>query len=325
MDNLNPAVQCLCYCALLPIIIPFRVTITLKHIVSRKKASWKNDVRPLPPKRKRRLSDSKFPSPSASSILRLKDRRADTATSTTPPCSFLTKLPLEIRLQIYEYVLGGNLLHLIQVPRRIAHVRCRREKFSDPLRECRPALRTPLNPRLCQVSNGNLALLKTCRQIYRESIEVLYACNAFDVNDLTTFVFFARSILPQRLASITALHLSWDLTSNVWRHGHVNNHQVWKTFWRVVAEEMHGLRDLVLRLKRGNPGVKISRYEPWVRPMCDVRGLRTARVEVEHQEKEEAEAKKLVKYLEKALRGEAESFSEKDGAEEEHRGRIATS
>ena len=317
MDNLNPAFQCLCYCALLPIIIPFRITISLKHVVKRKKDAWKNDVRPLPPKRKRRLSNAKPPLPlSTSCIPRLKEPRGNIENSS---CSFLTKLPLEIRLQIYEYVLGGNLLHLVQIPRRIAHVRCRLERPSDPLRACRPALRTPLNPWLCTVSTGNLAMLKTCRQIYRESIEVLYARNAFDVNDLTTFVFFARSILPQRLASITTLHLSWDLTSNVWRYGHVNSHQLWKSFWRVVADEMHGLQRLVLRLKRGSPGVKISRYEPWVRPMCEVRGLRSARVEVEHEKKEEAEARKLVRYLEKALRGEVGAFSEKDEAEEEDR------
>lgn len=322
MDNLNPAVQCLCYCALLPIIIPFRITISIHDVARRKKASWKNDVRPLPPKRKRRLSNEKLPPLSSSSIFRPQGPWAQTATSNKPLCSFLIKLPLEIRLQIYEYVLGGNLLHLIQIPRRIAHVRCREMKSADPLRGCRPALRTPLNSMLCTVSNGNLALLKTCRQIYREGIEVLYAGNAFDVNDLTTFMFFARSILPHRLASITTLHLSWDLTSNVWRYGHVNSHQLWKKFWRVVADEMHGLRELVLRLKRGNPGVKISRFEPWVRPMCEVRGLRSARVEVEHEKKEEAEARKLVKYLEKALRGEAGAFSEKDGADEEDQGVV---
>ena len=317
MDNLNPAVQCLCYCALLPIIIPFRVTISLKHHVKRKKASWKNDVRPLPQKRKRRLSDVKPPAPSTSSFLKLKDPRAQPAIPSTPPCTFLTKLPLEIRLHIYEYVLGGNLLHLVQLPRRVAHGRCRCEKPSDPLRNCRPALRTPLNPWLGRVSNGNVALLMTCRQIYRESIEVLYARNAFDVNDLTTFVFFARSILPQRLASITTLHILWDLTSNALRrYEHVNNHQVWKTFWRVVADEMHGLRELVLHLKRGNQGVKISRYEPWVRPLCYVRGLRSVRIELEPQEKEDAEAKKLVKYLETALREGAGAFSEKDGGVE---------
>lgn len=141
---------------------------------------------------------------------------------------------------------------------------------------------------------------------------MLYATNAFDFNDLTTFVFFARSILPQRLASITTLHLAWDLTSNVWRHGYVDSHQLWKNFWQIVAEEMHGLRELVLRLKRGSPGVKISRHEPWVRPMCEVRGLRSARVEVEHVEKEKAEVKELIKYLEKALRGEDGGLDEKE-------------
>ncbi len=310
---MNPALQCLqcvCYCAILPIIIPFRLTRSLNHLSKRKKESWKNDVRPFPAKRKRRLSDARTPTQSTGSIAKTNGPPANTNTADKPPCSFLTKLPLEIRLQIYEYVLGGNLLHLVHIPRRIAHIRCRHPEPSDPLRKCRPASRTPLNPWLRGVSTANLALLKTCRQIYCEGIEVLYASNAFDVNDLNTFVSFARSIMPKRLASIKTLHLSWDLTSNVWRYGHADSHQLWKHFWRIVAEQMHGLRELVLRLKRGSSGVKISRYEPWVRPMCEVRGLRSARVEVEHGEKEEADARALVKYLEKALRGEEGAFGE---------------
>lgn len=41
-----------------------------------------------------------------------------------PGCRLLNTLPAEIRLQIWTYVLGGQHLHLLQGPKRVAHIRC---------------------------------------------------------------------------------------------------------------------------------------------------------------------------------------------------------
>ncbi|KAL5341703.1 hypothetical protein BJX70DRAFT_24108 [Aspergillus crustosus] len=56
--------------------------------------------------------------------------------STSP---FLTKLPLEIRLMIYEYAFGEEVVHLVQVKDKIRHVRCNQSTSSlDKNRRCCP-------------------------------------------------------------------------------------------------------------------------------------------------------------------------------------------
>lgn len=259
---ITQVLESICFCVCLPIIVPIRATQLVKDVSSRKKSAWKNDVRPLP-RRRRRLSTGY-------------------SQQTNVNCHLLNKLPLELRLQIYEYVLGGNLLHLIQIPRRIAHVRCRALHVPDHSRQCRPASRMPLHPWLRTISSANLALLKTCRQIYIEAIDILYTTNTFDINHLSTFISFSQTIRSQRLGAITSLHMYWDLGYNFVRYGSKKNYQDWNTFWHVVATQMPGLRDLDICLKRGFQLLPItpSHYEPWVSPMCEVRGLRSVEIEI---------------------------------------------
>lgn len=205
-------------------------------------------------------------------------------------CLLLNKLPLEIRLQIYEYVLGGNLIHLIQIPRRIAHVRCRASRVPDHLRECRPASRIPNHPWLRSVSSANLAFLKTCRQIYMEAISILYTTNTFDINQLSTFLFFSKSILSDRLRCITSLHLRWNLGSNFVHYGPKKNYQDWNSFWELLATQMPGLRHLRISLscRSSMIPVPLSIAEPWVAPMCQVRRLRSVEIEIDEDLDEES-------------------------------------
>lgn len=48
-----------------------------------------------------------------------------------PASGFLTRLPLEIRQEIYAYVLGGNLIHILRKGKHLAHIRCKGEYESD--------------------------------------------------------------------------------------------------------------------------------------------------------------------------------------------------
>lgn len=67
----------------------------------------------------------------------------------------------------------------------------------------------PVREEQARSDDGGLALLQTCRQVYRECIELLYSQNTFDVNHPQTLAFLERTIRPNRLAAIRSLQLSW--------------------------------------------------------------------------------------------------------------------
>jgi hypothetical protein len=101
--------------------------------------------------------------------------------------------------------------------------------------------------------------LQTCRQIYIESIDLLYSTNTFDVNHAQTLLFLARTILPKLLEAIRHLQLrcsEWYGTHLTGNGGHlilVNQKYpdgigTWDAFWDLVGERMTGLRSIKLGL-----------------------------------------------------------------------------
>ncbi|KAI4243075.1 MAG: hypothetical protein LQ352_007106 [Teloschistes flavicans] len=226
------------------------------------KESIKNSPQPLPKLRKRNLS---------------------TLPLRTPPqgCHFLERLPPEIRQEIYHYVVGGSLNHVVRKGKHLAHVRCRLGGQSDFDRLCRPAARFPYWPQfenLCSTSNGNLALLRTCKQIYGESVEIMYKRNAFDFDHQDLFLLFVWSVLPQRLAQISRLHLTLDLAlaTKPFR-GPKPAPNAWNLMWQVIGQEMLGLKYLYLRLigEQSLPHPTTTQREQWMDPILDLRGLKS--------------------------------------------------
>lgn len=51
-----------------------------------------------------------------------------------------------------------------------------------------------------------MALLRTCRQLYAEAVDLLYATNTFDFDHQDLFFLFARAVLPVRLEVVRRLH-----------------------------------------------------------------------------------------------------------------------
>ncbi|KAL2794247.1 hypothetical protein BJX66DRAFT_203326 [Aspergillus keveii] len=200
---------------------------------------------------------------------------------------FLTKLPLEIRLMIYEYAFGDAVVHLVQLKDKIRHVRCENTTSSlDKNRRCCPSTparwreqenspattsvpkNTSINTSMLyphthpalpsSLSNSPAALLRTCRTIYAEAADILYTSSTFDVDDLTTFIAFTLSISPQRLHSIKRLAIQW---TPVWQpmageehkssiYSHTHNDKLWALFWARVAA-LDGLEDLTLSIDLG--------------------------------------------------------------------------
>lgn len=198
---------------------------------------------------------------------------------------FLQKLPPEIRAKIYHEVLGGETLHLIPLPERVAHVRCRATSGTDPLRTCMPER---YSGQEIQVSSLDLALLQSCRQIYTEAIPILYTTNTFDIDDPSILLYLARTILPHRLESIRYLHFTWEyvvppltIAASKNPNWFPRDDQTWEAFWDVVGRKMPELRVLVLVVRTQHPKLDWRLEEGWVRPLLEVRGLKEFRLEQE--------------------------------------------
>ncbi|KAF9887477.1 hypothetical protein FE257_010194 [Aspergillus nanangensis] len=242
---------------------------------------------------------------------------------------FMQRLPAEIRLMIYEYAFGDEAVHLVQVKDKIRHVRCKHTVSSiDRNRRCCPV--TPARWRVQDgpkgsppstastgatttkshsdsmlyphtnaalpdnLSNSALALLRSCRAIYAEAADILYASVNFDVDDLHTFIAFSLTVCPERLRAIKRLTVQW---MPIWQpmsgqshkssiYAHTHNDRLWALFWTRVAA-LRGLEQLHLSLDLGSFSgnamggiisgnrLRLAVDEPWVAPMLCVRGLRS--------------------------------------------------
>ncbi|KAI4101774.1 MAG: hypothetical protein LQ345_007399 [Seirophora villosa] len=225
----------------------------------RRKELLENAPQPLPAHRARTLS-----------VLPTSKSQAQSA--------FLTRLPLEVRQEIYAYVIGGSLAHIVRKGRKLAHVRCKHSQGEDLLRWCRTAAIGTCHDNasmLASTSNGNIALLRSCSQIYNEAIGLLYASNTFDFDHQDLFLFFSRSILPPRLAAIRRLHLNLDLRmcikrSFIWADAAPHG---WSLMWDVIGRDMPGLKHLILRLSVWTNGLRME--DRWVESMLQLRNLKT--------------------------------------------------
>ncbi|MCJ1452811.1 hypothetical protein MMC28_003156 [Mycoblastus sanguinarius] len=188
---------------------PGEIFSTIHEFCEKEEEVWDLEMgRPpaLPTQRKRDLSPTPF------------SERAS-------PCIFLTKLPPELRLQIYEYVLVGESKHIhIAVQRtqrpgkkrpqsRIHGFTCDYGHCWVPSQGSLRRTRRCCEPTLpADCGRGRLALAKTCRQIYDEVIGLLYSSPTFHIDSptLSQPPYFLSSILPRRLSLIKNLHLSYN-------------------------------------------------------------------------------------------------------------------
>lgn len=205
-------------------------------------------------------------------------------------CAFLNKLPMELRLEIYTYILGGKLLHLVQPPKRLAHISCPMGNQYG-YRACCPTTsrnnvrkdNNKSNSKLTEsLSNGNLAFLQTCRRIYIEAIDILYNSNIFDIDHLQTFTFLTKTIPPQRLATISTLHTTWGVVYHNGSYGRpLDGMDEWNSFCHLVATKMFGLRDFRVFLSHSLPlNVTDGQDLDWIKPLLEITGLRSFHLEL---------------------------------------------
>ncbi|KAK6433691.1 hypothetical protein LTR95_010133, partial [Oleoguttula sp. CCFEE 5521] len=124
---------------------------------------------------------------------------------------FFASLPLDIRMIIYDMVLGGmtfhvsagdnhsRIFHLIcQDPSRITqtqqHDRCHQSQLKRPSSAPREDSKH---------ATGLLPWLTTCRRAYSETIDLLYSANRFEFTQIhTSFRFLTRMIPQPRLPAL---------------------------------------------------------------------------------------------------------------------------
>jgi len=230
--------------------------------------------------------------------------------SSLPP---LLALPFEIRRRIFIALVGGSVVHLVQLPKRLGHVRCGYDAPGsighDMDRNCIPygerknyfIEEWPVSEAEAKSDDGGLALLRTCRQVYRECIELLYETNVFDVNHPQTLAFLGRTIRPNRLTAIRSLQLTWK------RAGYsadpnpahleakepdssMNPDRIHTWWWacKIITEQMTGLRILKVKLIMGNSHLyRSDNHAKWkehseliLQPLQKMKGLKEFDVQV---------------------------------------------
>ncbi|KAF2176474.1 hypothetical protein K469DRAFT_489428, partial [Zopfia rhizophila CBS 207.26] len=143
---------------------------------------------------------------------------------TQSKCRMLS-LPAEIRTAIWRFAIAGQCVGLYREKRRLTYgllghstmktpgeliritpdtVRSEVAQMTDPSSKetwgCQPGLK----------KTNLTALLKTCRTIYFEAIELLYTGNTFVCLQNETLHEFQRSTQPHRFALIRSLHLHFQ-------------------------------------------------------------------------------------------------------------------
>jgi len=207
----------------------------------------------------------------------------------------LSQLPLDIRMIIYEMVLGGMIFHLNAQDRRsriLHHVCAHPETINDPTHQCHElsTKRPSSNPREeYREATGLLPLLVTCRLVYSEAIETLYRANTFEfTQNFAAFRFLRLLIPPQRLHDIS----HFRMRMRVPHHPTINSRsrRDWTDLFSFFSTEMNGLQSLFLVLDPNQPMkahiLETADHEgvEWVKPMVlmavDANRKRACKVEI---------------------------------------------
>ena len=171
-------------------------------------------------------------------------------------CGFLSILPLDVRMIIYDMVLGGMVFHITtnESKSRILSLICKRPAHlnDETHQDCfaLPPTRPSSAPRHdYPQATGLLPMLVTCRRIYSEAIDTLYSANIFEFWENRVAFKFLKSMLPSsRLPSIRRFR--WDM--QIPHHPNLSgrSQRDWSDLFSFFANETSGLQHLYLKLKQ---------------------------------------------------------------------------
>lgn len=204
-----------------------------------------------------------------------KERQRARQTKNQDQSILFARLPLELRIIVYEFALGGGMLHVVQKRKRLAHFECREADPSSSHHHynCRVAVGANGLYRgrkaglgLDRSNADKTALLRTCRRVYSESIDILYSKNTFNFRRVDELIYISQTILPQRYNTIR----SAQLTRTVPVSARVmdpkdasfsrNDQGVWEQACRILGR-MEALEDLKVTIWKED-GMWYSYLEP---------------------------------------------------------------
>ena len=179
-------------------------------------------------RRRGRVYDFETDKPRAISLQKRRRLSLPAQVIPQPTSQLLTKLPPEIRLHIYKRAILGDSNWFDVVDREVQPGNHKKGKcvFKNRAYPCvitesdleDDTLENRLSflhriPRIRRHDNhlaAGLALLRTCRQIYTESIGLFYSLPTFNFTTLHNPPFFLRRALPHRLAQIRSIHIAYN-------------------------------------------------------------------------------------------------------------------
>ncbi|KAL9006903.1 MAG: hypothetical protein Q9188_000358 [Gyalolechia gomerana] len=161
-------------------------------------------------------------------------------------CPLLARLPLEIRSQVWRYVLGDKVFHIELRPGHLASRICSKCEERDGWCHAIWHIENTDKEAYFERKFGVTALPRVCRQVYCETIDVLYAANIIDISDLGVLKYFIQGVPPQRLPLIQTLRVHWQDRSWFprWPTAHADFGGTWEMFWRVALDELTGLKKI---------------------------------------------------------------------------------
>lgn len=178
------------------------------------------------------------------------ETRLNLAEPSNPPapqsCPLLARVPFEVRLQIWAYILGNKTFHIQLLPGRLASRVC--EDYSEEHHECHTQWHHRLAPFASKEEHHTYSkassLLRVCQQVYDETCDLLYSGNIIEVSDLGILKYFLQGAPPEMIPSIRCLRVHWlDESRSPWLLG-----GTWDMFWRLALAEMRGLTTITIMM-----------------------------------------------------------------------------
>ena len=193
---------------------------------------------------------------------------------------FFSRLPPEIRQQIYLHTLGEKTIHLVPKHSRLDHVLCTESYYPNlSSHACWIIRSTSASIGVAYIlreknwsgaGDGLLNLLQTCRKIYSEAVHVLYARNTFDVPTPESIILLADTVHQDRLNNIRSIHMSWDFC-RIWSTGALppQEKHYWDKSWAILST-IENLRHLRVLLQDGSSPMTSSFEKEMFEPAWSV-------------------------------------------------------